>query len=102
MIFFLKTVFFYKQSYKNRSQIVQKLLFSKTIVIGFLKVQNEWVVIRFLKVQNEWVVFKNDRFRKRLKNETKNDRFQKRLTTLAVCWNLHNSLKIVSTFITGL
>ena len=39
------------------------------------------IVIRFLKVQNEWVVLKNDRFQKRndrywkgLKNETKNDR----------------------------
>ena len=65
-----------KQSYKKRSLIVLK----KTIVI------------RFLKVQNEWVVFKNDRFfpktkqsfLKTIEKTIVNDRFQKRLTTLAV------------------
>ena len=45
-------------------------LYSKTIVIRFLKVKNELVVFK----NDRFFPKRNDRFRKRLKNETRNDR----------------------------
>ena len=67
---------FFSIVFKNdRFVFGKKRLFSKTIVI------------RILKVQNEAVVFKNDRFfpkskrslLKTIEKRNKNDRFQKRL-----------------------
>jgi len=58
--------------------------FSKTIVICFLKVQNEWVVLKndsfFPKKKRSFL----KTIEKRNKKRSFNNRFQKRLTTLAL------------------
>ena len=78
----------------NKS-VFLKIVFSKL----FLKIDrlknghksfSETIVNHFLKVQNELVVFKNDRFWKRLKNETKNDLFQKTINNPRTCMPQQN------------
>ena len=66
-ILFSKTIFFPKQSF------LKKQSYKKQSLIVFIKgLFSETIVIHFLKVQNEWVVFKNDRFFS--KKQSKNDR----------------------------
>ena len=75
MFFFQKLSFFTKAIVYKNNRIKngkRKSFFKKTIVI------------RFLKVQNEWVVFKNDRFFPKTKPsflKTIEKRNKKRLTT---------------------
>ena len=82
----LKFSFFEKRSFRYETIVFSKAIVSKNNRIKTAKIVFKKTIVfyndRSLKVQNEWVVFKNDRFRKRLKNETKNDSFQKRLTTI--------------------
>ena len=85
--FFLNDRFIMKTTTKKRKT---KRSFIKNGRLLFLKKRSftKTIVIRFLKVQNEWVVFKNDRFfpktkrsflktiEKRIKKRSLNDRFQ--------------------------
>ena len=72
--FYFKQLFRYDnddEKTKNETIVFKNVRFLMEIV---LKKQSfsKTIVIRFLKVQNDWVVFKNDSF------------FQKRLTTLQI------------------
>ena len=88
-IFFLKRSFFQKpqflkkQSNKKRSQIVFiKRSFPKSIVIHFLKVQNEWVILKNDHFYHKTIRLFLKSIEKLNKKRSFNDRFQKRLTTL--------------------